>query len=105
MKIGSVDSREQASTMSGMELAVNRADMPEPKPDEVYWVDLIGLQVLNKEDSNLGLVKQITHNGASLILDVWSPGKQYLIPLVPELIVEIDTPSHIRMDWEEAWLA
>ncbi|MEO6271553.1 MAG: hypothetical protein ABIP08_14735, partial [Lautropia sp.] len=40
-------SREQALALKGAEVLVQRKDFPAPEPDEYYWTDLIGSQVVD----------------------------------------------------------
>ena len=40
----------------GKEIAIPRAQLPQPQPNEFYWADLIGLKVVNEQGEDFGAV-------------------------------------------------
>ena len=99
-----VDSREAALTVKGWDIAVPRAEMPAATGNEIYWADLVGLDVRNREGIVLGTVTAVTEHGAHPLLLVTRPageaGTSRLIPYVPAHVDGIDLAGRrIDVDW------
>ncbi len=54
--LAGVATREEALSLRGADVGVPRATLPRTKKDEIYWVDLEGLAVVNREGVTLGAV-------------------------------------------------
>ena len=104
-KIDGCDDRTEASTFSNLELGVQRDLMPPPEDGEFYWVDLIGLDVVNTEDTTLGKISNVIETDASPILDVKAEDTHYLIPFVKPVLDSVELTSHVRVKWDKDWLA
>ncbi|NDP43189.1 MAG: ribosome maturation factor RimM [Aromatoleum sp.] len=103
-QLGGVDNREAALALKGWDIAVPRAEMPAPGGDEIYWADLVGLDVVNREGVALGRVSGVTEHGAHPLLKVARPigeaGAERLIPYVPVHVDGVDLPARrIDVDW------
>lgn len=98
--------RAAAEQLKGARIFIARSDFPAPPQGEYYWVDLIGLKVLNREGVALGQVKDILSNGAQDILVVSAAGAdpkpaQRLIPFVEAYVDNVDLPNRrITVDWQ-----
>ena len=91
--------RESAAELRGREVAVPRAALPRTRENEYYWADLIGLNVVNAQAQDLGLVTQILQTGANDVLLVQG-GRERLIPFIAQVIREVDQDAGvIRVDW------
>jgi len=53
-----VTDRTAAEALRGARIFVARSNFPAVAKDEYYWVDLIGLSVINREGVELGTVKE-----------------------------------------------
>ncbi|MDP9046201.1 MAG: ribosome maturation factor RimM [Pseudomonadota bacterium] len=62
--------RDGAEALRGARVFVGRASFPTPDPDEFYWVDLIGLAVVNREGQSLGTVTGLLDTGPHSVLRV-----------------------------------
>jgi 16S rRNA processing protein RimM len=62
--------RDQALAAKGTTVHVRRADFPKLAQDEFYWVDLIGLAVVNTEGEALGEVVGLIDNGAHSVMRI-----------------------------------
>ena len=51
------EAKAYAELLKGARIFVSRASFPTPDTDEYYWVDLIGLHVVNREGVVLGEVR------------------------------------------------
>ena len=108
------DSPEAADALKGAQIAVARCDFPRLPDGEFYWVDLIGLRVVNRADRELGAVKGLRSSAAHDLLEVEpvpgrqeeSAARQILVPMVADFIDGIDLDAGmIRVNWEPEWLA
>jgi 16S rRNA processing protein RimM len=94
--------REQALALKGAEIQVDREDFPAPDPDEYYWADLIGCEVVDPTGKVLGTVVAIDDHGAQSVLRL---DNQMLIPFVAACILEVATKQkQIVADWSADWV-
>jgi len=63
------DSPEAAEALKGAQVAVARCDFPRLGKGEYYWVDLIGLRVINRSERELGTVKGLRPSAAHDLLE------------------------------------
>jgi 16S rRNA processing protein RimM len=100
---GIVD-RDQALAVKGARLLLSRALFPQAESSSYYWVDLVGCQVIGNEQASLGLVTEMTENGAHAIMTVQGGDRTHLIPFVPEIIQDVDlTKKQISVQWDADW--
>lgn len=97
--------RNAAEALRGARIFVARASFPAANKDEYYWVDLIGLDVVNRDDVALGRVKELLSTGAQtvLVMDYEQDGKtqERMIPFVAAYVDDVDLPARrIRVDWQ-----
>jgi 16S rRNA processing protein RimM len=100
-----VPDRNTAELLKGARIFVSRASFPTPATDEYYWVDLIGLDVVNREGVALGAVRELLHTGPQtvLVLAYEEDGKaqERMIPFVSAYIDTVDlTARRIIADWQ-----
>jgi 16S rRNA processing protein RimM len=97
--------RNAAEALRGCRIFVSRASFPVAAKDEYYWVDLIGLAVINRQDELLGVVKELLSTGAQTVLVLEyteEDGKpqERMIPFVSAYVDDVDLVArHIRVDW------
>lgn len=100
-----VPDRNAAEALKGARIFVSRSSFPSAAAGEYYWVDLLGLEVLNREGQPLGRVVDLLDTGAHSVLRLESAGtdgkaEERLIPFVAAYIDEVDLPGRrIRVDW------
>ena len=70
-----LDDRDAAEALRGARVFVSRASFPTATDGEYYWVDLIGLTVVNREGALLGEVVGLIETGAHDVLRVRPPVK------------------------------
>ncbi len=97
--------RSAAERLTNLELGIRREQLPELASGEFYWIDLIGLDVVNLNNVKLGEVNRVIENGASSVLDIEGQDVRYLIPLVKPILDSVCLGSHVRVDWHESWKA
>jgi 16S rRNA processing protein RimM len=99
-KLVGCDDPETAAGLRGLEIAVPRETLAAAGEDEFYWVDLIGLRVINLNGADLGRVTGLIETGANEVLQV-TADRQRLIPFVAAVVQEVDLAGGvIRVDWE-----
>lgn len=96
-----IDERNAAEALRGARIFVARSSFPSTSDDEFYWVDLIGLQVVNRDGVHLGEVAALLDNGVQSVLQLRDhEGAQRLIPFVAAYIDQVDLPARrINVDW------
>lgn len=105
--IRDVTDRSAAEALRGARIFVARSSFPSAEADEYYWVDLIGLQVVNREGVALGEVTGLLDNGAQSVLQVRAAAPagaekpaERLIPFVAAFIDHVDLAARrIDVDW------
>jgi 16S rRNA processing protein RimM len=92
--------RNAAAGFRGSDIAVPRSQLPEARPGEYYWADLIGLAVVNTELQELGSIVGVMQTGANDVLVVQG-GRERLIPFIAQVIREVDPVARVvRVDWD-----
>lgn len=94
--------RSAAEALKGARIFVSRGSFPTPGTDEFYWVDLIGLAVVNRDGAVLGTVSGLLDTGAHSVLRVApaAGGPERMIPFVAACIDAVDLPARrIAVDW------
>ena len=99
-KLAGCDDREAAARYRGREVAVPRDAFPEAAPNEYYWTDLVGLEVVNIGGENLGKVFRVFDTGANDVLVVMEGERERLIPFTEQVVRQVDVDGGvIRVDW------
>jgi len=94
--------REAAALLSGGEVGVPRTELPAARPGEVYFADLVGMMVTNRQGYALGRVAAVQEYGAHPVLRVpGDDGVERLIPFVGAYVDAVDTEARrIDVDWQ-----
>lgn len=98
-RLEGIDDRDQAARLQGAQIAVPRSALPPAPEGEYYWADLIGLDVVNCEGIELGVVDEVFATGANDVLVVRGE-RERLIPFVQSVVIEVDLrASRLKLDW------
>ena len=94
--------RTQAEELKGKSVFVPRALLPELPEDEFYWVDLIGLRVVNLRNEGLGKIDHFLETGANQVMLLRDEmGTERLIPYIEEVVRSVEINSgRLVVDWE-----
>lgn len=98
-----IDTCEQARALRGAKISIDRTQLPPLAPGEFYWVDLIGMEVIDLTGQHLGQVADLMETGANDVLIVRGPeGKEILIPWLRDRVIrDLDLEAGvIRVDWD-----
>lgn len=108
--IDGLDDRNGAEALKGARVFVSRSAFPTPDgDDEFYWIDLIGLNVVNREGQPLGTVTDLLDTGPHCVLrcslplgEAPKPGDaaERLIPFVSAYIDKVSLADRLIVaDW------
>ena len=90
-----VHSIEEADRLRGKVVYMNRDDVKLPRG--TYFVqDLLGLQVEDADSGKVyGIVTDVLKTGANDVYQVSRDGRDYLIPVIPSVVIERDIDGGI----------
>jgi len=104
-----IPDRTAAESLKGVRVFISRQSFPTASADEFYWVDLIGLSVLNREGELLGEVIDLLDTGPHSVLRVRKPDAapdakpddaERLIPFVAAFVDKVEMEhKRIIVDW------
>ena len=107
-----IEDRDAAAELAGMRLGLPRDAFPVLDDGQYYWVDLIGLAVLDEGGESLGVVRKMIETGANDVMVVGpgpggpsTPGvaraAERVIPFVTgDVVREVDLDAgRIRVSW------
>ena len=100
-----VNDRSAADALRGARIFVSKSSFPTAQKDEYYWVDLIGLEVVNREGVSLGHVRDLLSTGPQTVLVIddaqQAPTIERMIPFVAVYIDDVNlTERRILVDWQ-----
>jgi 16S rRNA processing protein RimM len=94
MGFSSVLNRNQAEAMAGLELYLEKSQLPVLEKDTYYWFELIGLRVKTVKDEFIGYIEHILPTSGTDVYVVKQAAnnseKEYLIPAAAKFIQQID---------------
>ena len=109
-KFSGIDDRTVAEALRGSRIFLPRSSFPAASKDEFYWVDLIGLNVVNREGVALGCVRDLMVTGPQSVLcveysapqeDGSTAAAERMIPFVAVFIDKVDIAGKsITVDWQ-----
>ena len=109
-KIDGLDDRNDAEALRGCRIFLPRSCFPAASKDEYYWVDLIGLNVVNREGVALGCVRDLMATGPHSVLcveystagdDGTQVSAERMIPFVAVYVDTVDIAGKlITVDWQ-----
>jgi len=109
-KIDGLDDRNDAEALRGCRIFLPRSAFPKASKDEYYWVDLIGLNVVNREGIALGCVRDLMATGPHSVLcvqyqvsqeDGSNKDEERMIPFVSAYVDSVDIAAKlITVDWQ-----
>lgn len=110
-KLKGMDDRTPAEALRGARIFLPRSSFPVASTDEYYWVDLIGLNVVNREGMALGCVRDLMATGPQSVLcveyvvpaeaDAVPAMAERMIPFVSVYVDKVDIAGKlITVDWQ-----
>jgi 16S rRNA processing protein RimM len=102
-QLAGVGDREAAAALKGADIGVPRATLPAADVNEIYYSDLVGLEVMNRQGVRLGLVAKVQDFGAHPVLCVTDEmsAVERMIPFVGTYVDGVDVAAgRIDVDWQ-----
>ena len=94
VKFEGIDSVEEAEKLKNLQIKIDSDEVGELEENEFYFHQIIGCEVFDENDKNLGEIIDILTPGAN---DVWvikgENGKEILIPYIEDVVKQIDITS------------
>lgn len=110
VKLPGVDSPEDARQWTGVEVAVDAANLPDLSEDEFYWHQLEGMAVITREGTRLGVVDHLIETGANDVVVVQADAasvddRERLLPWLPDrVVIAVDlSAQQVTVDWDVDW--
>jgi 16S rRNA processing protein RimM len=86
-----IESREQAETLRGAEIALPLSAVSPLPEGTYYWWQILGMRVVSDEGQELGQVDEILETGANDVYAVRDlTGAELLIPAIESVILDVD---------------
>jgi 16S rRNA processing protein RimM len=104
-----MEDRDIAQALKGSRIFIPRSSFPTPELDSYYWVDLMGLNVVNREGIALGVVKDLLATGPQTVLvieytetiDSAEKVQERMIPFVSHFVDDVNlAEKRITVDWQ-----
>ena len=95
MKLAGVDDRDDAATLTGREIWVDRSYAAPLAPDEYYVADLTGCE-LHQDGRVIGTVRAVLEAGAGDMLEaVTAEGRTVLVPFRRQFVRTTDVDARV----------
>lgn len=96
VKFKEINDRNEAETLNGLDLFIDRDDAGELNDNEYYYSDIIDSRVVTLDGRELGVVADILTTGANDIYSVCDKnGHEILLPAIKDVIKEVDTSNKV----------
>ena len=99
LALNTISARDQAKTLVGADLQIEKAALPVLETGVFYWYELIGLQVFTTDDRYIGRLVSIIRTGANDVYVVKNDRTEILIPALESVVKVIDIDANsMRVD-------
>jgi 16S rRNA processing protein RimM len=100
-KLAGCEDREAAARLRGQDVAVPRAALGDAGDGTIFWVDLVGSEVVDEAGAALGTVEGLFETGETSVLVVKNEERERMIPFVPDYVKSVDREARrITVDWK-----
>lgn len=108
VKLDQIEQREEAQALTGLDIYVDGAALPELDEGEYYWRDLVGMKVVTEGGYDLGVVTELLETGSNDVLvvkansnDAFGQQERLLPFLEGSVVISVDkTDKQIVVDWD-----
>jgi 16S rRNA processing protein RimM len=90
-----IDTFEKAEELVNLEAFLPLEELPELENDQFYYHEIIGFQIKDKNLGDLGIVQTVHSMQAQDLLVMDYKGREVLIPVIPEIVLEADKEAKI----------
>ena len=94
LKFRGMDSINDVETFRKCELLVDRARAVRLSKDEYFIADLEGLKVLDENNIEIGVLKEVMETGANDVYVIeMNDGRELLLPAIKQCVLEVDVET------------
>jgi len=79
-----------AEALKGKNVFADERELPPPAEGEFYYRDAIGCEVFLTDGRRLGAIEEVIATGANDVFVVRDDGKEVLVPVIADVVKEID---------------
>jgi 16S rRNA processing protein RimM len=107
LRLKGIERAEEAESLVGREILVEKKALLELEEGEYYWMDLLGMKVETRGGKKIGEVREIFPTGANDVYVIEGKRREILLPATEEVIESIDLKKKVmtvaRMEglWED----
>ena len=99
-----VTNRDEALSLTGALVGVDRNAFGTLEEGEFYWSDLLGSVVESQEGFQFGILKRFIETGSNDVMEIEGKEANLLIPFSSKYLKCIDAEKRvISVDWEKEW--
>jgi 16S rRNA processing protein RimM len=95
IKFDDIDSEEKANKLIKKECFMPLKDLPKLEGKKFYYHEIIGFRVLDKKLGHIGKVIQTNHQTSQPVLIINNNGREIMVPLVDEFLIELKRKEKI----------
>lgn len=100
-KLAGCAGREAADALRGSDVAVPREALGEAEEGTHYWIDLVGLEVVDESGQVLGRVEELFEAGDASVMVVRGGAREAMIPFVADYVRAVDRGGgRITVHWK-----
>jgi 16S rRNA processing protein RimM len=89
VRLSGINSRNDAESVQGIEVSMEREALPELTDGEFYVADVVGFAAVTPAGKRFGEIEGATEGGQTLLVIRGEGGKQILVPCVEGILVEV----------------
>jgi 16S rRNA processing protein RimM len=93
VRLEGIDDRTAAEALRGATILVDPDDLPPLEEDEFYHHEIVGFRVETDAGEVLGEVVETMSTGLNDVWVVQGGAREYLIPVIDDVVREIDRPG------------
>lgn len=90
VSIEDISSEHEATTLIGKSVYLPLDQLPKLADDQFYYHEIIGFEVIDSLQGTIGTITSANDRSSQVLLEVKHNDRQILIPLVDELIQQLD---------------
>ena len=90
LALDDITSLAAGDRLRGCEIVVPRSQLQEPESGSWYWVDLIGMTVMDPEKKPLGVLEAIIETGSNDVYVVKQGKREILVPALSSVVLVVD---------------
>jgi len=90
-----IQDRNKAELLRQKYLFIHRDDLISLDEDDVFLFELVGMTVHTEKGEHVGIVQDVIEYPASQVLIVQNNDHEYMIPDVPEIVIDVNAEKSI----------